>query len=91
MTLKNRLAKAEKVTRAATPETTEIYIIYDAEGYVTHNGERLTLAEFDARPKGANDTVIAVKYADGEKVTDFGQKRYIGVSPLDWDLPQSPA
>ena len=70
MTIKTRIEKAEKAKRAATPETIETYVIFP--DYVLHKGERLTRVEYDALPKGEKDTVITVKYADGQKLTDYG-------------------
>lgn len=84
MTTKTRLQKAEQAYKLRHGETIKVFIIFP--DYVMHNGAKMTRAEYDALPKGDNDTVINVHYQeDGEKVTDFGAKRYIGVSPLDWD------
>jgi hypothetical protein len=93
MTTKTRLQKAEQAYRQRHGETIRVFVIFP--DCVMHNGAKMTRAEFDALPKGDNDTVINVYYEDkGEKVTDIGSsrggavKRYIGVSPLDWDSPE---
>lgn len=92
MTTKTRLQKAEQAVRQKHGETVSIFVIFSDADYVMCNGQKMTRAEFDARPKGDKDTLIHVHYEDkGERVTDIGGakggavKRYIGVSPLDWD------
>ncbi len=95
MTAKTRLQKAEQAYRRKHGGTVSIFVIFSDADYVMCDGKKMTRAEFDARRKGENDTVIHVCYENkGERVTDIGGpnggaiKRYIGVSPLDWDNPE---
>jgi hypothetical protein len=64
MTTKTRLQKAERAYRQRHGKTIEVYVIFP--DYVMHNGEKMTRAEYDARPKGEGDTVLNVCYEDGK-------------------------
>jgi hypothetical protein len=60
-----RITALEKVQKAKTGKTIEVYICWP--DYVMHNGERMTRAEFDALPIKPGDTVINVTYNSEER------------------------
>lgn len=86
MTTKTRLQKAERAHYARTHGGRgQIFVHFEGHDFGTLDGVRISLTDYEAI-KSENDTVINVLYQeDGKRVTDFGTKRYIDVSPLDWD------
>ena len=55
---KNRIKKLEELPQVKQPETIGVYLIFEKEGYVLHNGERITLEEYRSRPRA--EEVITV-------------------------------
>ena len=67
MNLKNRINQLEKIRNKANPEEIKIRVIWD--DYITIDGEKLTLAEYNA------------KYPDNKIVTwdDLPDQGYIDI------------
>jgi hypothetical protein len=56
MNLKNRIKQLEKIRNKADPEEIKIRVIWD--DYIMENGEKLTIAEYNAKYKGDPDHKI---------------------------------
>jgi hypothetical protein len=94
MNTRTRLQKVERVHKQHNHSGRgRVFVYYEGQDFGNLDGAQISLADFEATRRD-NDTLLTVCYIDGKKVTDIGGagggavKRYIGISPLDWDNPE---